>query len=637
MHSCQPSLIPGLLIISYFCASLIHCYSNDLSMKLPTPGELTCTAHVKYFPSDTTFEPKDAFNSFVLSNKDSSLFTLWSNESLVATPVIQFFEQCSVNVLFKNLALHPKTSSNFLKNMNFYGNGPLHSVYIFIQWNCDDEIENEYEALGLDLNLYLHYLNRTCESVPKVHGKFPRFRLLPFRIPRRIYLKRLPRDDSESSNFIKKPKLNKNYKPNCISSLGKEYYLYSCLNLRVKHICTYRHFLLSHLEAALNFTCRIVDRAQYDPHHRHRNPFGLLMFDDTVMITIMRFSKYAKPWMPEGLLKTHTAYCDFKGSGDRLKIQAWTNPMELHVWVALGVSVLLCAAVSCTLEANSGWASNAFILIGIVLRQYSAAIQRSILLTAVGIAALTLTSMYENFITIELIAPTKALLATDLGQLALDKKYRIYVQSYEDTADRVRISYLNEYVAEDPRKKRLLTEENVIFFNYSTNPSFDQLGDMKRKAGILIGAPFGLETAALSVVRNMNPSRECNYVKTPNAIEPILAVFRNSFASEQITIINYFLEAGILNIWKNSGIYLSQLHAENMRRNADSTNNELDEGNEDYLTLINLISIFTVWGVMTGVAFVVCLVELFTMRKSKSNSVNSVTDLEVLTEFTTCL
>jgi hypothetical protein len=622
MVSRQSFLIAALLIISNFCASF-NCYSDDHSVKLPTPRDRTCTAHVKYFPLDTSFGPRDAYEGFVLSNKEYSLFTLWSNESLHVSPVIQFFEQCSVNIIFQNPAPNLKTSVNFLKNMNFYGTGPLHSVYIFMQWNCDDEIEYEEEALGLDLSVYLQYLNRTCESVQKeIDGVFPNFRLLPFRVSSSYaFLLRVPRGGKpESSIFIRKPKLNKNFTPNCISSIKSKYHSYSCLHLREKHKCIYRHFVLSHLQTALNFSCKYINRGDFHVYG-HPNPLGFLHFDRSIMGKGLReVNPYIKSWIPEGLTKTLIVYCDFKGSSDRLKIQAWTNPMELHVWIALGVSVLVCAAFSCAFEPNSGWGSNAFWLIGIILRQYSTAIQRSILLTAFGLAALTLTSMYENFITIELIAPTKAFPATDLGQLALDRKYQIYLESFENPPDSLRIEYLNQYLAEDPKKKRLLTEKNVVYFFATKNPTLEELGDMKKKVAFLVGGiTTGMETVYLRKVSVINPSRECNYVKIPHSMEPLFAEFRNTGSSEQIKIMSYFLEAGFLYAWENTRVYVMQLNNEHIRRIMDSAKDteEFDEADEDYLTLVNLVSIFTFWSVVLGFAFVVCLAEVFTMRKSK--------------------
>jgi hypothetical protein len=293
--------------------------------------------------------------------------------------------------------------------------------------------------------------------------------------------------------------------------------------------------------------------------------------------------------------------------------------------------VFFCAAVSCTLEANSCWGSNAFVLVGIILRQYSTAIQRSILLTAFGLAALTLTSMYENFITIELIAPTRAIIATDLGQLALDRNYRIYLQSFENRPDSLRIAYLNQYSAEDPKKKRLLTEDNVVYFSATNSPSFEELGDMKKKVAMLVGITRSMETAYLRMVRIINPSRECNYVKIPHSVDPLLAVFRNSRSSEQIRTMYYFLEAGFLNAWENARISAMRRNNENMRRNAESTiNKEVDGLDENYLTLVNMISIFTFWGVMQGVAFIVCLAEVFAMRKFENNSVTNVEVLKSL-------
>jgi hypothetical protein len=472
----------------------------------------------------------------------------------------------------------------------------------------------------MDASFYIHYLNNKCGD-QKTKGDFPSFRLIPVNNGA-SHAMLLPRPHSES--LLVKPRVDKNHpqlKFDCHSLLPKSHFYFSCLSTRQRHLCYYRHSLLNHLENTLNFTCNYINNAEFSAR-QHNNPFGILIFDFTADI-VMQQANNTKSSMREMTLTARVLYCDFKTPESRFKLQAWTNPMEVNVWILLLFIVALCTFV-CFIS----WSWNAkegklqlddkrditgftLVIIGIILRQYCTAIERCVLLTSVGLAAITLTSMYETFITMELIAPTKPSIVNDLGQLVHDKMYKLYFKFDEGVINGkiVHIAYVNRYITEDVKRKRLVSEENLLFFNITNIPSHDELGDMNRKVALLVTSSHsGPEQMHLSVASMKHPKRECNFVKMPIIADPILAVFDNNMANLQLKVMDEFLISGLRDYWIKRDQFQHELGLQKLKRN-NFTAIEV-QGNEDFLTLKNLMSIFMVWGFVLAVAFLFWLIEV---------------------------
>jgi hypothetical protein len=221
------------------------------------PLGLTCTVHMKYFDSDGLL-PRDQFETVIISNKNSVLFTLWSNESLFVTPIIQFLEQCSVKILIEKLLLNTRTVRDFFTYTNYAGRGPLHSVYILLKWNCFSRFSSHIHFLHMEFSLFFHFL-RICKDNPIPSQTFPSFTFIPVaRIDGSGSAKLLSRLPSES--ILVKPTLlppcSHPYKIDCVTAIGIKGGSISCFkNPHLQNCISPRQLLLGHFEVLLSAFC----------------------------------------------------------------------------------------------------------------------------------------------------------------------------------------------------------------------------------------------------------------------------------------------------------------------------------------------------------------------------------------------
>jgi hypothetical protein len=612
------------LLCIYLSVSLIQCYDDHTSEEFIIqnfPPGLTCTVHLKYFHIEGLV-PRDIVENLVTSNINSVIFTIWSKVSLLVKPILNFFEECSINILIDRFtSLRSGYVPRFLYYTYYGGRGPLHSVYILINWECTNIHEYESRAVQMEMSLFLH-IPRFCKDFKDeigISAKFPTYSLVPFPFTDgTATAKGMFSQMTRSDSIFVKPSLPTSdfpYTIDCASSLGKGNGRSCFKNVRLKHCNSYRQIFLGHLEGLMNFTCR------YIPVYRYSGQKGRSYFGSIILDGILNGQAHDNMNIPEGTTSIQIMYCDFTHIENRLELRAWIKPMGRNAWITLVLTILICAALCCvqwnqnqrTLEIKiSCLLANSIVLFGIVLRQYSTKIRLSILFTTFALAALTLTSMYETEITVEILAPRKPSIIKDLAELIHEQKYRLLILAKTVEHKAFELEYLRNYM-KLVNEKRTLTEKNVEFFGNSNSSLFGRagMGDKSKRMAMFDQFSLDPEPTLLSVVRKRNPKLHCNYVKRPLGNDWILAMFSNNMGLTQIKLFKCFLNSGLTDFWKS--LVLSKIT--NSYRTMH-INDEVNEIKDDkiYITLENLISILTSWGTLLAIAFFVLILEILVWK-----------------------
>jgi hypothetical protein len=609
-------------ILIFLCAVVCPTQCSEISERFllsKFPPGLTCTVHLKYFSSDGLVA-KDTFESVVLSNKGTALLTLWSNDSLLVSPIIQFFEQCSINILIEKQSLILSSTRQFLIYTNYASRGPLHSIYILIKWECAERAHYEPQALQMELSLFAHFMG-TCKNDRKAFRNFPSFSFIPFALNNGsatgIFS---PIQIQGYDSIFVKPSLHPNhpsYTIDCVSATVRGNGLSCFRNLRLQRCNSYRQFLLGHLEGLLNFTCR-YKTVYYDRRGKSAsNGFGWIMMD---ALLDDRGLDFVNLRTPEGTTSAKIAYCDFTNRNSRLQLQDWIKPMETNIWVALAVS-MFASAILCCLHWDTNLESfefdkilfeaSAVIFVGLVLRQYSSKIKHHVLFSSFALAILTLVTLYETQITVELVAPRKPLVIKDLAELVHEKEYRIYMIAHSEAHKLKEMDYLNNHL-NLIGENRLLNYEDVIFapgFNLSFFGK-QGVGDETKRVAMFDRPSLDPSIDLLTFIRKQNPTVNCYYVKRPAGSDWIVAIFNNIMGLKQIKLFRKFFNAGLAEMWKKLALSrkLSKFRAMSRRKD------ERERGNnsgDNHIRLENLNSILIALEVLITIAFLLLLSEVY--------------------------
>jgi hypothetical protein len=324
--------------------------------------------------------------------------------------------------------------------------------------------------------------------------------------------------------------------------------------------------------------------------------------------------------MIEGTASSRVAYCDFTRLQSRLEVQAWIKPLDGNVWIALSISVILCA-MACCLKVNqttryflrldvSEIAGSTLILAGLILHQYSSINQRSLVFTSFALATLTVGALYESEITIEILKPMEPRVINNLAELIHEKKYRLWLLAKTEMHKEFELAYLNNHLSLI-KKGRLLTGTDVVFFNNSDSSLFGSkgMGDKTKRMAMLDQSLPGTEPDLLSILRNEMPAMNCHYVERPVGTDLFLIMFGNVMGLKQIKVFKSFISSGLTEFWKRLALSKLDSWLRMSRRLVIKEVKQIEEDNV-YIELQNLISILILWGALLAIAFCLLIFEI---------------------------
>jgi hypothetical protein len=413
---------------------------------------VTCLVHIKTISSGDV-EEHSITEELIIANPDTANWTVWSNNLTCVKTIAEFFEQCSINILIQQLVSISGTATlnkkniltqqrKFFHSTKYIARGPLHSVYILIKTECPSTELIDQQAYMLAMTLYVHFLNE-CSEQPVMNNTvpsdlFPSHFFLP--VSKEKGSQPLKRNYPQSIFQTRPVKVN-SFKIDCLA-MDPGNQTRPCLDSFLKqediasrNYCLYRDFVNQHLQNILNFSCNHYSYTAY-MNQRVRSKFGYILFDAYVD-KHSSLQGLANPKTLEESIKSQIAYCDFRTLERRLSLKAWIRPIEMSVGMALICAIAACALYTSLAKVKTrhdsvsfetyNFLSHAVIATGILLRQHSTK-SRQILLTLLSLATLTISSMYESLVTVELIAPHKPTQVNDLAELVHGLEYKIVIK-----------------------------------------------------------------------------------------------------------------------------------------------------------------------------------------------------------------
>ena len=131
-------------------------YSN---LKIESNPKGMCTTHIKTFSEHPYTQ--DVYSKLIQDNIDNQIWTLWSshNDSNHVTPILQFYEICSINIIIEAPTPEPEHVRllQYSKNILYIYREWTHSLLIFVRLSCSKRYHNS--ILKYPHRLYLHFVD----------------------------------------------------------------------------------------------------------------------------------------------------------------------------------------------------------------------------------------------------------------------------------------------------------------------------------------------------------------------------------------------------------------------------------------------------------------------------------------------
>jgi hypothetical protein len=617
-----------------FLAISIHIIITNTEFLLESwPTGYTCTVNLKAtFSNEINCKNRLVFDEVVASNKHTAVRTLSSNDSFYATQQITFFEQCSINILIEDFVISNSLTPNYMRlylqqqdyftKTLYVGKDYFHSIYILMKWECETHMS--FHTSKLDISLFVHYLDSCNQNKFQISDLlFPSHIALPFNSKAGYYLKSIRRSNS-TSIFIRPTRSSSDPKYNLgVFSHTTDKGL-SCLKTRLSTEevqlfgrCLLRDFLVQHLQSQLNFTVSHVSNMKHDWNYLE-SKFGYLSFD-VFFENVESFVHYGVASLSTPDYKVHSqlVYCDFTVLEKSLSFYAWITPLQIEVWVSLAVSILIIAFITSIVIAHSKRENVKFSLLllvhysmlalGVILHQHSPRI-RTIAFTCLGLSALTLTSMYENKITAELIVSDQPTIIDNLFTLIHVHGYQVYVPGLDENLRQKAYERLAKYFREINPSQQLLQEKVMLrkYNNFFNDP--EEFGNPEDKRSIFTQAMELENEYILNTIREGNPGRQCYFVKKEVGYAWTLAIFNNVLGRKQLDLWNMYIQSGLMVFWRNLDKFHRQVFRSNKTAVGGQSNAELSH-REQQIRFGNLIPIFAVYFALIGVSAIVLIIE----------------------------
>ncbi len=283
------------------------------------------------------------------------------------------------------------------------------------------------------------------------------------------------------------------------------------------------------------------------------------------------------------------------------QILAWFSPFELRVWIVLLFTSIIVSLVLAGFSRQ--WlVSIAFVSMGSLLRQCQPLPKQNLLgkfgaglglLLLFDFMAFEITSIYENTVTSELIAPIPIKIVKDLVDL-IDAGFKVHY--YEDYTSPPILEKLFKlpFIARNMSHKFSMND----FLN-TYDPSNVNL-ESKKMARFIWGQSNYIEYY-FKVLQRQIKAEECYYVKNLMSSGFAVLAFQIADREDFVKMIGSFREAGLLQFWTDLEKYLHRLILE------AGYFGKLSEQPLELIVLTNLSSLFIFWISLLGFALVVFL------------------------------
>jgi len=315
---------------------------------------------------------------------------------------------------------------------------------------------------------------------------------------------------------------------------------------------------------------------------------------------------------------TFTAYCENMEFEKYHLFKAWWSPFKLEVWIHVGLSIFITSlvlsfsyALRNHLVQNKRFSMSAndcfnffFLSLRGVLRQVCSS--KEFLLILSSTIAIIYTSLYENTITIELIAPDAPIVDSSYKSL-IQRGYYIII-SVEDQAI---VDYQNSshvFTAHSSALNYVLNKRRALFVTEMT------YGDMKRNLYEKLCAVFlsynqkYRELVYLQVNRIV-PKLDCFVAQETTDFQFSLFMAYTSFNDEVSKVTNNLKKFGLVQFWNDLSMHNILVFGK--RKQPGEIDKTLVEEIR-FISLKNLTPVFALWGMK--ICLVTVLFEIFETR-----------------------
>jgi len=595
---------------------LKHSMSFE-TLKLPSNPHsnlpYSCTIYFSHF--GITLSSNEALHELITQNFPSFV---WYFSSDMDSQLLSK-RGCSIKIIHFGVTNNLKNPIEVISQLNkyiFYSffNHPHYSVILVIpyEWKSIDKLWFPKAHLH-PYKILLHFLGR------RNNEHFPSHAYVP--LGARHYLFRISKNETRlcfsKSKWITRSEIPMPilYKPSSrdhvpLVACRKEFQKTRRNTLNWLGLCGQANLLTMNLENMLNFTTVEVGRVQ----SRLKNmPLILFHHIDVARVpNIYAFyyeSGYGKIW-----------YCKTFKLANVVSYPALWIPYQTRTWVIIGISLCLYSIA----EALFGVTSIKSFFSSLLFELYTTYTvlmsqeddRKTFHRMAFSFSILILTSYYKEFIIGYLIAPPDPHVIQTLNEF-LDKGGQMFARRSNARGtnfSKARRNLLNKHLA-DKYKNTTIT---ILDKLNSLKLVRWTLNDTKNKKKKLIRGMFLSgdskthkdERFRLNIFINQGGSRDqiaqCYSIKENLGSYLIKVDFYSHFALDKLKLLGQFYQAGLFKLWRKSSIdsYFGKLY--DRIKSARSV-----YVLKSYVTLVNLIPVFSIWSGLLLISLGLFLAERF--------------------------
>jgi hypothetical protein len=543
------------MLVSFLVLSLFNLSVLISSSKLPTIFSFSnigeCAVHVKELTS-IPYQGQRLIEQFVLpSINEGNVWTFWSpNQSEIIKPTLNFFEQCSLNIVVDEKE-HPNTSSmNHYFERNLYTLKPWkYSTFLIVRPNYAVAYPNV--SLRLDHKLFAYSID--CEDLHCSKS----FRYFAFEKVSRNWVK-LRLEASFASLFLegKTDDLSKLEIDWLVSGVTDPYP--QCLKTFWHKIpsCSHNGFTIQTLKSRLNFT---YTQSSYG--YESKNPYGLIAYSLKLrhlnnFRDIFRISLDAHG-------ELNILYGDFYVRRERIEFQAFSSPFLPNLWLLFYTSTLFSTL---TMFSNRSLKDSGYIkrLTFAVSSMYRLLMGQELCRKKLGFVLLSfsitiITNLYKNEITSKLIAQPSKEIIKDLVDL-IDKGYRVTYPEYRpdpisrETARQQMLQdwFRNAYKIRD-RNPSVYEESRLYPMKsdwWNESEFLETMTNPKEKTGYVFSDDqLSDRIQYLAMLYHKEPKFSYHIMKEPVYRDWYFNKFENVMSHKQVELTNLFRENGLFAFW----------------------------------------------------------------------------------------
>jgi hypothetical protein len=398
-----------------------------------------------------------------------------------------------------------------------------------------------------------------------------------------------------------------------------------------RELCPTEIYLMHHFQHYMNFTLYMANNEDLYSSQR-RSRYGLSV--GTIWTAIHITDTSVKPISSAfiGQHQCYIMYCEhFAYSNGIIKTSALYTTFDLPIWISLLSAILICSLVSCiTISAMSKpsssniplrkhiklLSSNLFEYYRILVEKEDNYINNSSLIFAFAI--IVIANEYRNFVTANLISPTKPHIIQNATEL-LDNGFVLWLPTTQHTKyelQQQQNTFIQDFLYNiDPRRRAHYRENIQKWFQLILKPRYEiivNLTDTRENIALYINAgdidaSFDLYSAEFA-----NYPKSCHFIKQPLSVRLKTMYFFNQRAEEFVDWTSKFLAYGLIQQWKlMQDIQLSGLVRLARKLEYSVANiTEQSQLNDELIRNEHLWGVYCIIGICNLAGFLALLAEL---------------------------